>query len=138
MDMIAVVVSGSLRKHLGAVQSVTQEFTELGVAVFSPRIGKPVNPGDDFVVLDTDETDDPKAIEHRHLEAIRQGRALYVVDPGGYIGLTVAMEIGFAYALGKKIFVAESPQDFAVRLFAHERATVAEVHQWLCSPASSP
>ncbi len=41
-------------------------------------------------------------------EKIRKSDAILVFNKGGYIGMSVTMEIAYAFALGKKIFAIEA------------------------------
>jgi nucleoside 2-deoxyribosyltransferase len=41
----------------------------------------------------------------RHLERIDRADLVFVFDPGGYVGNSVAMEIGYAYARRKPIYL---------------------------------
>ena len=42
-----------------------------------------------------------------HLSRIKSSDAILVIDPSGYIGSSVKIEIGYAEGLGKKIFFTE-------------------------------
>ncbi len=114
---IAVVISGSFRKHLPEIQEAIRQFRALGVTVLSPQLSPAVNPSDDFVVLETDDTDDPSVLEQRHLAAIKKADMLYICNPDGYIGLTVAMEIGFARAEGVHVVAYHAPEDVTLQHF---------------------
>jgi nucleoside 2-deoxyribosyltransferase len=39
------------------------------------------------------------------LEKINQADVVYVVNPGGYVGKSVSLDIGYAYAKNKPIYV---------------------------------
>jgi hypothetical protein len=39
-----------------------------------------------------------------HFSAISQAEALYVINPGGYIGTLVKIEIGYALGKGKPVY----------------------------------
>lgn len=109
---IKITISGSFRKHLKAVVQTIAEFEKLGILVLSPKFIKPKNPGAEFVLFEGEDTESPRKLEDRHLEAIRQSDALYVVDPDGYVGNSAVMEIGFALALGKSVFAKWQPIEF--------------------------
>jgi NTP pyrophosphatase (non-canonical NTP hydrolase) len=73
--------------------------------------------------LDTDDVADPKVLEKRHLATIAAADALYIYDFEGYIGASANMELGWALALGKPIYVKEMPADFTLNLFAYRVAS---------------
>lgn len=125
MDL-SVVVSGSFRKHLAEIHEAIREFNALGVTVLSSRLSLAVNPGDDFVLLESDDTADPSVLERRHLDAIREANALYICNPDGYIGLTVAMEIGWAKAHGVAIVASHAPEDVTLQYFVDDAVVSPE------------
>lgn len=46
-----------------------------------------------------------------HFQRIREADVVWVYNPGGYIGTSVTMEMAFATALGKPIYVLEPDTD---------------------------
>ena len=110
-------ISGSFRKHLNEIIKVIETFDDHSCMVLSPSHVAPKNPGEEFVLFHGEKTTDPKELETLHLEAIRKSDFLYVVDPDGYVGNSAVMEIGFALAIGKPIYVPYEPQEFILKLF---------------------
>lgn len=106
-----VTVSGSFRKHYREIALAIDAFADGGVEVLSPKKANIVASESEFIILDTDGTDDIRVIEQRHLEAIKRSDLLYVCNPGGYIGLTVAMELGWALANGVRVACSVRPSD---------------------------
>jgi hypothetical protein len=45
------------------------------------------------------------------LEKIDEADVVYVVDPEGYVGKSVCLDVGYAYARNKQIFVMHSVDD---------------------------
>ena len=124
---ISIVVSGSFRKHLLGIQETIRRFESLDIKVLSPKHARPLNPDDAFVFLETDDVHDPGELERRHLEAIRSADALYIFNPDGYIGLSVAMELGWTLALGKRVFASAVVTDVTLKNFACTVATPKQV-----------
>lgn len=50
-------------------------------------------------------------VEHGGLRKIDAADVVYVVDPEGYIGKNVSVDIGFAYAKNKSIYVMHRVDD---------------------------
>ena len=50
----------------------------------------------------------------RHFERIKKADITYLYNPKGYVGLGLAMEVGFAQALGKPIYALARLLDHAV------------------------
>ena len=117
MGLIKTVISGSFRKHYHEIKEMIDQFGRLGIEVLSPKKSNIVNPDDDFVILESDESDNIFFIENEHLSAIKKSDFLYVVNPGGYIGLTVALEMGYACANNKKIYCLCEPNDILLKEF---------------------
>lgn len=122
-----IVISGSFRRYFDGISEAVRTFETLGIDVLSPRASKVINPGEEFAVLETDDTDDPKTLEQRHLDAIAAADALYLYDPDGYIGDSSKMELGWAIALGKPVFCKELVADSTLKFFCGTVATPEEV-----------
>ena len=76
---------------------------------------------EDFVILKSDDIKSVKDLEQKHLDAIQKADFLYVCDPGGYIGRSVSMEIGYAHALGRPIYALEKPEDAMLAEFVETK-----------------
>lgn len=114
---VSVVLSGSFRKHLAEIHRCIRAFDELGVRVVAPRLATAKNPGEEFVILDGDETDDPCTLEQAHLDAISEADALFLVSVDGYVGASASLEVGWALSRGKRVFALEAPKDVTLRAF---------------------
>lgn len=55
------------------------------------------------------------AIEQGHLRAMQTADFVWLHCPGGYVGTSAAMELGFAQALGLRVFASEPPKDVVMR-----------------------
>lgn len=126
-----VVISGSFRKHYQGIVDRIAAFADAGVTVLSPRASRIVNPGEAFAILETDGAESPEALERHHLDAITAADALYVYNPDGYVGLSAALEVGWALSLGKEIFVLQPAVDFTLALFCRRVASPAEIAELL-------
>ena len=51
---LSIVISGSFRKHYDDIREAIRRFEGLGMQVLSPEHSEVVNPGNDFVLLETD------------------------------------------------------------------------------------
>jgi NTP pyrophosphatase (non-canonical NTP hydrolase) len=113
-----VTVSGSFRKHWNEIDAARNELHALEAAVLSPLNGPPLLEREGFTFLRAD-AGSPAELELRHLSAIRKSDLLYIVNPGGYLGSSVALEIGYALAWDIPIWssepFADSPHHDLVR-----------------------
>lgn len=130
-NQLRIVVSGSFRKHFSGIQETILEFEQLEMCVLSPKLSRVVNPGSEFAILESDDIEDPKTLEQRHLDAIEKADALYLYNPGGYIGASATLELGWAQALGKPVFAKEKAEDFTLKLYCDKATTPEEVRDEL-------
>lgn len=68
------------------------------------------------------------------LAKIRESTHVYVVAERGYTGTSVCIEVGYAYALGKKIVASETPTEPAVEALVAE---VVSLDAFANDPASA-
>ena len=137
-DGISIVISGSFRRHYNDICVMIKDFESQGIRVLSPRHSAVVNPGEDFVLLGTDETTCPEKLEREHLNAISQATALDLDNPEGYLGLSSAMEVGWALAMGKPIYVKEPCEDVTLGRFANKTATPERIRNELLGRQDNP
>lgn len=128
-DNLSIVISGSFRKHYDYIREMIQQFEDLGIQVLAPKHSEIVNTGDEFILLEADESICPKTLECEHLNAISQACALYLCNVDGYIGPSSAMELGWARAFGKMVFTKEPCDDVTLRHFTGEQATPEQVKE---------
>lgn len=115
-----VTISGGFRKHLGHILKIKEKLEARGVKVLSPKFAKPKNPDGRFVVFAGEEGLSPLKLERYHLKSISESDALIVCDPGGYVGASTLLEIGFANAIGKRIIFTEKPEEFMLNTLPTE------------------
>lgn len=115
-----VVISGSFRKHLKEITVLKKQLADANITIVSPRFTEPKNPGEEFVVFTGEEGLEPLELERYHLTAISQADALVVCDPGGYVGASALIELGYANALGKKVIFTEKPEEFMLNTLPAE------------------
>jgi nucleoside 2-deoxyribosyltransferase len=107
-----VTLSGSFRKHLDYILSIKRDLEKQGVQVLSPRFVTPKNPGDEFVVFDGEDGKTPLQLERHPLDSIDSSDALIVCNPGGYVGASAMIEVGYAHSVGKHTIFVEKPEEF--------------------------
>jgi len=107
---ISATISGSFNKYFGQIKQKVLEFEQQGISVLSPKPSEPVLRKGSFVILESDKGT-PREIELTHLKAISQSDFLYIVNPRGYIGKSVAFEIGYAFSRNIPVYSLERPKD---------------------------
>ena len=124
---LTIVVSGSFRRFFPEISKTVLTFESLGMVVLSPAASEVTNPDEEFAILKTDKTRDPKVLEQGHLDAITKADALYLYNPEGYLGDSSKMELGWAIALGKPVFCKEMMTDATLKFFCGTVATPKQV-----------
>ena len=128
-------ISGSFRRSLNAIELKLAEFRQNGFTVLSPRNTSPVSEVTGFVLLEGD-CGSPKDIQQGHLNAIRQSDCLYVVNPGGYIGPSATLEVGYALSLGIPVFCQSTPSESVIGMFVRVEPDVKHVRELLTDISS--
>ncbi len=109
------VLCGSYRRGIPSLLRVYEELSAKGMRVLSPS-GLDVVAEIDRLVLNQDEVGiQPEAVEGLPLDCIRTAELVWLHAPGGYVGLSGALEIGFANAAGVPVYAEEMPGDIALR-----------------------
>jgi len=123
------VLCGSYTRDREGLFRAYDELIATGYQVLSPR--RMWFDDDAAFVRDTAEQGiSPQAIEIWHLSAIRQANFVMLHAPKGYVGLSAAMEIGFATAQDCPVFSRTAPQDIALRGLVK---VVPSVYDVLCA-----
>jgi len=127
---ISATISGSFNKHLDQIQNKILEFQQEGIEVLSPKLSRPISCEGKFVRLETDKGA-PGEIEFEHLGAISRSDFLYVVNPRGYIGKSVALEIGYALSKDIPVYSLEKPEDNVLSFFVKPEKSIRVIKQLL-------
>lgn len=107
------MLCGSYRRDRDGLFRVYDELVVTGCQVLSPRRMQFDNAA--FVRDTAEQGISSRAIEACHLSAICQADFVMLHAPDGYVGLSAAMEIGFATAQKCPVFSRTAPQDIALR-----------------------
>jgi hypothetical protein len=110
-------ISASYHRDFDGLMEVRDLFANCGIKVLFPQKCQPTASISDFVILSTDTSRDPKYLQEKNLALIEQCDFLYVYNPDGYIGLSMALEIGFALRHGIQVFCWETPKDLTLSQF---------------------
>ena len=108
------VLCGSYRRDIPSLVRAYEKLSAAGMRVLSTA-------GIDFAeiegfVLNQDEAGiRPEAVETVPLNCIRAADLVWLHAPDGYVGLSGALEIGFANAAGIPVYAEEMPSDTALR-----------------------
>ncbi len=98
--MKTVCLSSSLR-FKETIRETISRFGQIGITALFPNLDS--GPDKDSLDMET-----MKRLCQDHFQAIDDSDALYVIDPDGYIGTLVTVEIGYALGKGKPVYYSET------------------------------
>jgi hypothetical protein len=123
----AATVSGSFRRALPAVQDAVYALTDMGVRVLSPADPRVVDQFGEFLFVASDRLRTIRLVENRHLAAVEASDFVWLVAPDGYVGLSAAMELGYARAVRTPVYSDTAPSDLTLRQYVRIIASLKDV-----------
>jgi hypothetical protein len=129
--MKSVVICGSNR-FASEMRKFAQELKALGVLVFEPHLYRSSG-GVWADIKDFDKKFVALGLTHDHFYKMRMADIIYVYNQDGYAGVSVNMEIGYAAALNKPIYVYSDQDEEICRqvLFSGVAKTPVELIKYL-------
>ena len=116
---IKATVSGSFRRAMPEVQAAVYALVDAGVQVLSPADPRIVDQFGEFLFVVSDRQRSIRLVQDRHFDAISNSDFLWLVAPGGYVGASAAMEIGYALHAGVPIYAETPPNDLTFRQYVN-------------------
>lgn len=117
---------------------VRKQISAIGIRCFSPTpfayrmSSNPSRFTDEWDALKTQtKVEATRRAELEHLSKIDKSQIVYIVNPAGYVGVSVSVEVGYALAKGKEIYLQEQAEDFAIAGLASGVLSVPEFLQLL-------
>ena len=107
----SVAILGSFGKHYELIVEIANKFKKSGFNVLVPRLDGIQDSNQGFLLLVGDESNDPKKLENSYIGNCLKADFVYVCDKDGYIGTTVAFELGVLSCYNQEIFFMEKPKD---------------------------
>jgi len=112
-----LVIIGSLRKFYRDVMDTAVIFRKNGYTVLFPKHSKAIETNTNFALFESDISCHVKEIEDSLLEKIKLSDFVYLVNPGGYIGISATFEIGYANAVRTPVYALERPKDTTIPFY---------------------
>lgn len=112
----SVVVIGSYREDLAGLLAFCRSLVQRGLRVLHPppqacRVGEDLG----FVRLDSDRSRDEGQVQRHVFSLIDRCDAVILYSPEGRVGVSAALEIGYALHAHKPIYATAWPKDITVR-----------------------
>ncbi|MEU7618889.1 hypothetical protein AB0M91_06360 [Micromonospora rifamycinica] len=118
--MISSVTVCSSSKFYDLAQRAADSLRAEGFVVYTPRFDY----NEEHVVVGEV---DKFRLTHEFLAKVARSDAVYVIAAGGYTGVSVCIEVGYAHALGRVVLCSEQPAEFAVRALVDAVVPVDEI-----------
>ena len=103
------IVIGSSMKFRSLVKATIKELEKLGYQPLFPNLD--YSSEDRDVALTIEEKN---KLAWDHYRAVEEADAVYFILPGGYIGTSCKIELGYALALKKPIYFSEPTNDMGL------------------------
>ena len=113
----SVVLCGTYRKDPEGLRKTFDELRDSGFSILSPTNVYIESEEEGFVYMQGETSQSPEQLENKHLDAIQQADFVWFFAPGGYVGPTGALEVGFARANGIPVYTDTSLEDSVVKNF---------------------
>ncbi len=107
------------------IERAVFELAARGVRVLSPAHPKVVDNIGEFLFVASDRVRSIRLVQDRHLDSIEASDFLWLVCPGGYVGQSASMELGFAVANNVPVFSTDFPSDLTLRQYVRKVESLA-------------
>lgn len=135
-DSVPVALCGSFRRDHGGLRKDYKDLVQAGCHVLSPVDVEWTTEREGFVLAAHEAHREPGDVERDHLKAMRSAYFIWLHAPDGYVGRSAAMELGYARALGLRVFARTLPEDGVLASFVTKVDSVAAVMTTVRSEAA--
>jgi len=130
-------LSGSFNRYFSEISDFYDDLKYYNFKILSPQEFEISDDSTDFIRLKSDIGTTIGEIESHHLQAIENSQFILVINPKKYIGISTALEIGFAVANKKLILFSDGiPELFKSdlenrHLFSSFSHCIEDIHTFL-------
>ena len=121
---------GCSMKYRDLVRKAMADFTKIGITPLFPNIDYGT---DNIDHANTSEEKKRLALEH--YSAIDESDIVYLLTPGGYMGTSCKLELGYAIAKNKPIYFSEPTGDVGLDCYAKGFVPVDSLEKFLEVPS---
>lgn len=107
-----VTLCGSYNKYLKEITQYSKYLSDNNIKVLSPQCTATAGSIDDFILFQNDRPNNncKWSIERNHLQAIEKSDYVVICNVNGYIGISTAIEIGYALKCQKELVFIDTTQ----------------------------
>jgi len=120
------ITIGCSIKYRDTIQKVLKELKDLGI--------DPIFPNLDCNSENLDKANnmaETKRLALEHYRAINEADAVYLITPNGYMGTSVKLELGYAIAKKKPIYLSEPTNDLALDCYVKKFISLDKLSDFL-------
>lgn len=110
-NIVRCVLSGSFHRDPAGIERAYLELATNGCQILSPHRMQFIEKGAEFVRDAAEKDLEVGVIEAHHLIGISQADFLWIHIFEGYVGLSAALEIGYATARNIPVFASSEPAE---------------------------
>lgn len=123
---IRAVLCGTFKRDINNLHKSYEELLTTGCQVLSPHSLDFVTESDGFKKTKHEERRSYEELERHHLFSIAEADMVWLHAPNGYIGLSAAMELGFAIASNTPVYSRNQIHDPSLAPFVKNVPSVFE------------
>lgn len=109
------VALGCSMKYRSLVRETMKEFEAIGIVPLFPNLNYSTEDKDDAATIE-----EKKRLALEHYAAIDEADTVYLLTPGGYMGTSLKLELGYAIAKNKPIYFSEPTNDIGLDCYVQE------------------
>lgn len=120
-----IAVGCSMKYRSLAIETI-HKMVELGLEPLFPNLEHT-----DKQIDVAETSDEKKRFAVEHYAAVDESDAIYLMIPGGVMGTSLKLELGYAYAKGKPVYFSEPANDLALDWYAKDFVPLDQLERFL-------
>jgi len=120
------ITIGCSVKYRDIIRKVVKELEDLGMEPLFPNLDCSNKNSDKANTMT-----EIKRLALEHYQAINEADAVYLITPDGYMGTSVKLELGYAIAKKKPIYLSEPTDDLAIDCYVKKFISLDKLSDFL-------
>lgn len=120
------IAIGCSMKYRDLVREVMKNFEILGITPLFPNLDYSTENKDTANTIE-----EKKRLALEHYMVINEANKVYLITPGGYMGTSLKLELGYAIAKNKPIYFSEPTNDIGLDCYVEEFITTDNLKRFL-------
>lgn len=120
------IAIGCSMKYRDLVRETMKNFDAIGITPLFPNLDYSTENKDDANTID-----EKKRLAMEHYVAINEADKVYFINPEGYMGTSIKLELGYAVAKNKPIYFSEPTNDIGLDCYVQEFISADNLKRFL-------